>query len=95
MPKKKFVRDSKFRHVFGEPFKKENCYDGIPITKNAWDGNYCAVNSKFVAAVLESRGGGAFIVLPLRKVHLIVSRSSQTSRVLSRFLSGLHLSTRI
>ncbi|XP_065063838.1 coronin-1C-A-like [Rhopilema esculentum] len=66
MPKR-FVRESKFRHVFGEPFKKENCYDGISITKNAWDGNYCAVNSKFVAVVLESRGGGAFIVLPLQK----------------------------
>ena len=67
MPKR-FVRESKFRHVYGEPFKKENCYDGIPITKNAWDGNYCAVNSKFVAVVLESRGGGAFYVLPTQKV---------------------------
>ena len=67
MPKR-FVRESKFRHVYGEPFKKESSYEGIPITKNAWDGNYCAVNSKFVAVVLESRGGGAFVVLPQRKV---------------------------
>ncbi len=69
MPKR-FVRESKFRHVYGEPFKKENCYDGISITKNAWDGNYCAANSKFVAVVLESRGGGAFLVLPIEKVRL-------------------------
>ena len=71
MPRR-IVRESKFRHVFGEPFKKEQCFDGIPITKNAWDSSYCAVNSKFVAVVLESRGGGAFVVLPLHKVFIYV-----------------------
>ena len=28
----------------------------------------CAVNSKFVAVVLESQGGGAFTVIPVEKV---------------------------
>ena len=29
----------------------------------------CAVNSKFVAVVLESQGGGAFTVIPVEKVR--------------------------
>jgi len=63
MPRK-FVRDSKFRHVFGEPFKKNHCYENVDISKNTWDGgHYCAVNSKFLAIVLEGCGGGAFLVL--------------------------------
>lgn len=64
-----FVRESKFRHVFGEPYKKALCYENIDITKNSWDGgSYCAVNSKFVAVVLEGCGGGCFLVLPQDKV---------------------------
>ena len=68
MPRR-FVRDSKFRHVFGEAYKKAKCYDNIDIPKNTWDGgNYCAVNSKFVAVVLERC---CFIVLPVEKVLLV------------------------
>ncbi|KAL4707911.1 hypothetical protein ACJJTC_013702, partial [Scirpophaga incertulas] len=59
------VRSSKFRHVYGVPFKKERCYDNIKITRNAHDSNFCAVNPKFVAIVTEVAGGGAFLVLPL------------------------------
>jgi len=63
MPRK-FVRDSKFRHVFGDAFKKTACFEDIEVSKNSWDGgSYCAVNSKFLAVVLESCGGGAFIIL--------------------------------
>eukprot|EP01137_Pigoraptor_chileana_P024083 Opistho-2@91464 len=58
------VRSSKFRHVFGTPAKKEKCFDGFRITRNAWDSNYCAVNPKFIAVVLEAGGGGAFAVVP-------------------------------
>ncbi|XP_041970822.1 coronin-2B-like isoform X2 [Aricia agestis] len=59
------VRSSKFRHVYGVPFKRERCYDNIKITRNAHDSNFCAVNPKFVAIVTEVAGGGAFLVLPL------------------------------
>ncbi|XP_048478942.1 coronin-2B isoform X4 [Plutella xylostella] len=59
------VRSSKFRHVYGVPFKRERCYDNIKITRNAHDSNFCAVNPKFVAVVTEVAGGGAFLVLPL------------------------------
>ena len=60
------VRNSKFRHVFGQGLRKEQCYDNIRITKNAWDSNFCAVNPKFLAIVTEAAGGGAFLVLALK-----------------------------
>ena len=63
------VRSSKFRHVFGLPSKKESCFEGVRITKNAHDSNFCAVNPKFLAVVVESAGGGSFIVLPIDKVR--------------------------
>lgn len=72
MPRR-FVRESKFRHVFGEPYKKASCYDNVNFTKNMWDGgNYCAVNSKFIAVALEGSGGGNFLVLPIEKVKLLL-----------------------
>lgn len=65
----KVVRSSKFRHVFGTAARKENCYDGLRITKSNWEGStYCAVNPKYVAIIVESAGGGAFLVESLSKV---------------------------
>ncbi|XP_060527324.1 coronin-2B-like isoform X2 [Cylas formicarius] len=61
----KGVRSSKFRHVYGEPAKRDKCYDNIQITKNAHDSQFCAVNPKFLAVVTEVAGGGAFIVVPI------------------------------
>lgn len=66
----RIVRNSKFRHVFGQSLKRENCYDNIRISKNSWDTNFCAVNPKFVAIILEAAGGGAFLVLPLKNVSI-------------------------
>lgn len=67
----RIVRNSKFRHVFAQPLKRENCYDNIRITKSSWDSNFCAVNPKFLAIVIEAAGGGAFLVLPLQKTGRI------------------------
>jgi len=61
------VRQSKFRHVFGKAAKREVGYDGIRISRNAWDSNFCTVNTKFIAVCLEAQGGGAFLVLNLEK----------------------------
>lgn len=61
-------RGSKFRNVYGKVGNREHCYDGIPITKNVHDNHFCAVNSKFVAVVTESAGGGSFIVIPVSQV---------------------------
>ncbi|XP_015782496.1 coronin-6 [Tetranychus urticae] len=63
----RIVRRSKFRHVYGQALKREQCYDNIRITKNSWDSLFCAVNPKFIAIVIEAAGGGAFLVLPLSK----------------------------
>jgi len=60
----RFVRSSKYRHVFGTAAKKEECFDGLSITRTAWDSNYAAGNSLYVAALWEAAGGGSFIVLP-------------------------------
>ncbi|CAG0881182.1 unnamed protein product [Darwinula stevensoni] len=60
------VRSSKFRHVYGTALKREQCYDNIRVSKSSWDSPFCAVNPKFVAIIVESAGGGAFIVLPLK-----------------------------
>ena len=75
----RIVRQSKFRHVFGQALKKEQCYDNIRITKSSWESTYCAVNPRFLAIITEAAGGGAFLVLPLDKVGHTVCR--QTVRV--------------
>ena len=62
------VRQSKFRHVFGQALKRDQCYDNIRITKSSWDATFCSVNPKYLAIITEAAGGGAFLVLPLDKV---------------------------
>ena len=62
------VRQSKFRHVFGSNSKREQCYDNIRISKASWDSTFCSVNPKFFAVIVESGGGGAFLVMPHSKV---------------------------
>ncbi|XP_062512279.1 coronin-1A-like isoform X2 [Corticium candelabrum] len=61
------MRASKVRHVFGKAHKRDRCYDGISVTRNAHDADFCAVNTKFLAVVIEAVGGGAFIVHRLDK----------------------------
>jgi len=65
------VRVSKFRHVYGTALKRDQCYDNVRVSKSSWDSTFCAVNPKFLAIIVESAGGGAFIVLPLSKVGRI------------------------
>lgn len=70
----RIVRSSKFRHVYGTALKREQCYDNIRVSKSSWDSTFCAVNPKFLAIIVESAGGGAFIVLPHNKVILFINR---------------------
>ncbi len=63
------VRQSKFRHVFGQAQKREHGYDNVRITKSSWDSTFCAVNPKYVAIITEAAGGGAFLVIPIEKVR--------------------------
>lgn len=64
----KVVRSSRFRHVYGQAAKKQDCYDNIRITKSSWDSTFCCTNPKFVAIITEAAGGGAFLVLNVEKV---------------------------
>ena len=54
--------------------KREQCYDNIRITRASWDSTFCCVNPKFIACIVESGGGGAFLVMPLTKVETLVIR---------------------
>ncbi|XP_032899635.1 coronin-1C isoform X1 [Amblyraja radiata] len=71
MFQRRVVRASKFRHVFGQAVKNDQCYDDIRVSKVTWDSSLCAVNPKFVAIIIDASGGGAFIVLPLQKMGRI------------------------
>ncbi|XP_063499758.1 coronin-1B isoform X2 [Symphalangus syndactylus] len=68
---RKVVRQSKFRHVFGQPVKNDQCYEDIRVSRVTWDSTFCAVNPKFLAVIVEASGGGAFLVLPLSKTGRI------------------------
>ncbi|KAG7273416.1 hypothetical protein CRUP_023641 [Coryphaenoides rupestris] len=61
------VRQSKFRHVFAQAWKAEHCIDDVRVSRVTWDSPLCAVNPKFIAVIVESGGGGAFLVLPIGK----------------------------
>lgn len=70
---RKVVRQSKFRHVFGQPVKNDQCYEDIRVSRVTWDSTFCAVNPKFLAVIVEASGGGAFLVLPLSKVGTVAA----------------------
>ncbi|RQM06055.1 hypothetical protein DH86_00002369, partial [Scytalidium sp. 3C] len=63
----RFVRASKYRHVFGKSTRKESCYDNLHISRNAWDTNLVKVNPEYLAVNWEASGGGAFAVIPLNE----------------------------
>ncbi|KNE55393.1 hypothetical protein AMAG_01289 [Allomyces macrogynus ATCC 38327] len=60
----RFVRASKYRHVFGTPAKREVCYDNLKISSSAWDTNLVKVNPLFFSINWNAAGGGAFAVIP-------------------------------
>ena len=74
------VRQSKFRHVFGTAFKREQTFDNIRITGNAWDSPFCSVNPKFIAVALEAQGGGQFQVIPVEQVSSLYQENGDRLR---------------
>ncbi|KAI8062153.1 hypothetical protein BC940DRAFT_359073 [Gongronella butleri] len=60
-----FVRPSKFRHVYGTASKRDQCYDNLRVSNNAWDTNMLDVNPLFLSVNWQASGGGAFAVIPL------------------------------
>ncbi|KAG6333451.1 hypothetical protein ID866_5641 [Astraeus odoratus] len=61
----RFVRASKYRHVFGQTGKKEYGYDNVKVSSSAWDTNLVAVSARYISINWSASGGGAFAVLPL------------------------------
>ncbi len=61
----RFVRPSKYRHVYGTAAKKELCYDNVKVSSNAWDTNLIAANGKYLSVNWQASGGGAFALVPV------------------------------
>ncbi|KAL1938172.1 hypothetical protein VTO73DRAFT_11816 [Trametes versicolor] len=61
----RFVRASKYRHVFGQQGKKEYGYDNVKVTNSAWDTNIVAASTRYISLNWNASGGGAFAILPL------------------------------
>ncbi|GAA6028103.1 hypothetical protein JCM8097_001872 [Rhodosporidiobolus ruineniae] len=61
----RFVRASSYRHTFGTPAKREDCYENIKLSANAFDTNLVSASGKYVAANWQASGGGAFVVTPI------------------------------
>jgi len=57
----KFVRSSKYRHVFGTPARREECYDQINVTRSAWDTPKIAASTEQFSVIWNAAGGGAFV----------------------------------
>jgi coronin-1B/1C/6 len=51
----RFIRASKFRHVYGTPTKREHCYENIKASMNAWDTNIINVNPAYTRHHLPNR----------------------------------------
>lgn len=64
----KFVRASKYRHVFGQAAKKDLQFENAKVTNNAWDSNIIKTNGKFISVNWKASGGGAFAVIPIHEV---------------------------
>jgi hypothetical protein len=75
----RFIRASSYRHVYGTPNKKEQCFDNLKVSKNAWDSNLVKANTSFVSVNLEVGGGGSFAVL----AHENTGRLSETIPVVN------------
>ncbi|WOO82822.1 Coronin-like protein crn1 [Vanrija pseudolonga] len=58
----RFVRPSKYRHVFGNRSKVN--YENAKISGSAWDTDLVTASGKYIAVNWQVSGGGAFAVLP-------------------------------
>ncbi|KAL3050826.1 hypothetical protein OYC64_001296 [Pagothenia borchgrevinki] len=59
---------------FGKPSNREHSYYGVPITRGVHDNHYCSAKPCFIAVVTDCEGGGAFLVLPLHHVRILLKR---------------------
>ncbi|KAG5641190.1 hypothetical protein DXG03_005790 [Asterophora parasitica] len=69
----RFVRASKYRHVFGQPAKKEHGIENVKVTNSAWDTNIISASAQYLSVNWNASGGGAFAILPLPSPFQAVS----------------------
>lgn len=58
----RIVRQSKFRHIYGQEAKKENSYTELRTNISAWDSNFVACSKEFFA-IPWAGGGGSLAVI--------------------------------
>lgn len=75
---KQIVRASKYRHIFGQEWKKENSYTELRTNIAPWDSNFIASSGEFFA-VPWSGGGGSLAVIK----HSDVGRKTSEQPLLS------------
>lgn len=63
----RFVRASKFRHVYGEPARSENTFSDLDLSTTTGEHNYISASTKFFAVAARG-GGGPVLVLPFQAV---------------------------
>lgn len=61
----RFVRPSKYRHVYGQPAKDK--YENLKVSASAWDTDLVKVSAKYLSLNWQASGGGAFAVVPLER----------------------------
>ncbi|EPQ56212.1 DUF1900-domain-containing protein [Gloeophyllum trabeum ATCC 11539] len=61
----RFVRPSKYRHVFGQTGKKEYGIENVKVSNTAWDTNLISASGRYISVNWNASGGGAFAILPL------------------------------
>ena len=61
-----YVRQSKFRHVYCDAPKPEQCFLNLRLSTTTGEQNYIKANAKFFAVGLQG-GGGPFAVIPLSR----------------------------
>jgi len=66
----RFVRSSKYRHVFGTAAPRDGCFDQIKGTRSAWDSNHLDASTEYWACIWEAQGGGQVAV----KLHTDVGK---------------------
>lgn len=64
----RFVRPSKFRHVYGSAAKRDQCYDNLQVSYDSNDMHLAKCNGKYLSVHWAASGGGAFAVLPVEAV---------------------------
>ncbi|GAB1226890.1 hypothetical protein ENUP19_0307G0011 [Entamoeba nuttalli] len=64
----RFIRTSKYRHVFGTEFKNDQQYSGTKMTNSAWDSNIIVCGYKHFSMIWDVAGGGAFAVIPYTRI---------------------------